>query len=69
MAKCDEIELSREEIEAEAEKLASEVLHTSAREAWARVRHGEFEGTLFASKLARLFFLLGSYEPIPVAAE
>lgn len=58
---ADDIELSREEIQAEADALASLVLHTSADEAWTRVRQGELEGTLFASKLARLYFLLGSY--------
>ncbi len=66
---ADEFELSRDEIQAEADALASQVLHTSAADAWARVRQGELEGTLFASKLARLYFLLGSYEPVPVAAE
>jgi hypothetical protein len=52
------ITLSRETIEAEAEDLAQSVLHTSASEAWRRVKEGELEGTLFAAKLARLFALL-----------
>jgi hypothetical protein len=65
----DDFELSRDEIQAEAEALALRVMNTSAAEAWKRVRQGEFEGTLFASKLARLYFLLGSYDPIPAAAE
>lgn len=59
----EEIPLTRAAIEAEAEALARKVLNTSAREAWARVRSGDLEGTLFASKLARLRALAGEGSP------
>ena len=55
-----EIERSRSELEDEAEALAQTVLHTSAREALHRVSGGELEGTLFASKLVRLYALMGA---------
>jgi hypothetical protein len=56
----DDIERSRPELEDEAEALAQQVMHTSAREALRRVSGGELEGTLFASKLVRLYALMGA---------
>ena len=65
-----DVEITREQIEAEAEGLArNSSMHTSARKAWARVKKGELEGTLFASRLSRLFFLLEDFETQPAAAE
>jgi hypothetical protein len=67
-----EITRTREQLEAQAEALAQEVLHTSADEAWRRLRAGDLEGTLFASKMARLRALLGNDNhdgPLAAAAE
>ena len=64
-----ELEFTREELQAEAEALAQAVLHASATEAWKRLRAGELEGTLFASKMARLRALLGENDHFPAAAE
>ncbi len=73
MAHQDEIEITREELQHEAEALAHKVLGISAQDAWDRLRRGELEGTLFASKMVRLRALLGgndNHEPLlPVAAE
>jgi hypothetical protein len=55
----DEITRTRAELAKQAEDLARQVLHTSAEVAWQRLRGGELEGTLFASKMARLRALLG----------
>jgi hypothetical protein len=55
-----EIARSRTALETEAEALAQQVLHVSAREALRRVSRGELEGTLFASKLVRLYALMGA---------
>jgi hypothetical protein len=50
----------REELEKQADKLAmNSSMKTSGREAWRRIKNGELEGTLLASKLAGIFFLLG----------
>jgi hypothetical protein len=69
----DEIKRSRAELEAQAEALAQKVLHTSAEAAWRRLGKGELEGTLFASKMARLRALLGmkdnDHDPVASAAE
>jgi hypothetical protein len=59
----EELELTREELVAEAEALAREVLDVSAAEAWERVRAGAHEGTYFAARLAQIFFLLGDNKP------
>jgi hypothetical protein len=67
-----EITRTRVELEAQAEALAKEVLGTSANEAWRQIREGHFEGTLFASKMARLRALLGNDNqdgPLATAAE
>jgi hypothetical protein len=73
MAHQDEIEITRDELQKEAEALAQKVLGTSARDAWDRLRRGELEGTLFASKMVRLRALLGENDnhdaPVPAAAE
>jgi hypothetical protein len=73
MAHQDEIEITREELQSEAEALARKVLGISAHDAWDRLRRGELEGTLFASKMVRLRALLGENDnhdaPLPVAAE
>lgn len=54
-----DVERSLSELEAEAEALAQLVLQTSARDALRRVSDGELKGTLFASKLLRLYALMG----------
>lgn len=67
-----EITRTQEELEAQAEALAQKVLNTSATEAWRRLRDGELEGTLFASKMARLRALIGNDNfdgPLATAAE
>lgn len=73
MAHQDEIEITREELQKEAEALAHKVLGTSAEDAWDRLRRGDLEGTLFASKMVRLRALLGDndnhHSPVPAAAE
>ncbi len=71
MTGVDEIQITREELQSEAEALATDVLHASAAEAWRRIASGELEGTLFASKMMRIRWLLGedSIAPLPVAAE
>jgi hypothetical protein len=56
-----DVEYTREELEEEAETLAQKVLHVNSREALRRVRDGELEGTLFASKLCQIFFLLDEW--------
>jgi hypothetical protein len=58
-----ELKRSSEDLEKEAEQLARQTWGVSAPEAWARVKAGELEGTLFASKMMRLYALLGEPEP------
>jgi len=61
---------TQEELEAQADELAQKSsLHTSGRDAWRQVRAGALEGTLFASRLAQIYFLVDNGEPIPCAAE
>jgi hypothetical protein len=56
----NETEITREQLKAEADALAREVLGVSADEAWRRVRQEHLhEGTFFAVRLAEIFFLLG----------
>ena len=66
-----EVTLSRAEILHRAEELAQAVMHVPAQEALGRVQNGELEGTLFASKLVRLFAMLGddAHPPLQAAAE
>jgi len=67
-----EITRSRAELESQAQALAREVMRASAEEAWRRLSAGELEGTLFASKMARLRALLGNDNgtgPLATAAE
>lgn len=67
-----DIARTREELQGQAEALAQEVLHVPAEEAWRRLRSGELEGTIFASKMARLLALLGNDNhqgPLASAAE
>ncbi|HKY37183.1 MAG TPA: hypothetical protein VJN18_14665 [Polyangiaceae bacterium] len=67
----EETEITREQLEAEAEALAREVLGVSAEEAWRRVRDERLhEGTFFATRLAEIHFLLGDPGAhYPAAAE
>jgi len=59
---------TRAQLEAEAEGLAqNSTLHTNARDAWKRVKRGELQGTILASRLSRLFFLLESFDSAPVS--
>lgn len=59
-----------DQLEAEANALAqSSSLHTTGREAWRQVQAGALEGTLLASRLAQIYFLIDHYEPTPCAAE
>jgi hypothetical protein len=62
-----DIELTEEEIRKQADQLARQALGLSGEEAWRRVQAGEFEGTLLASRLTQLHFLLD--EPYAQAAE
>lgn len=65
---AQDITLSREDLLDYANELSREVLGTDAWEAWARVKKGEKAGTLFASKLSQLFFLIEE-DSLPLAAE
>ncbi len=61
---------TREELEAQAEELARKSsLRTSGRDAWRQVQAGALEGTLLASRLAQIYFLVDGCEPTPCAAE
>ena len=51
---------TREELQQQAEALARLVCGLTAAEAWARLDRGELEGTIFASKMARLRALLST---------
>jgi len=53
----------------EANTLSQRVLSVDAREAWAKVRAGEYEGTPFAEELWQLMYLAGEYRPTALAAE
>jgi hypothetical protein len=44
-------------------------MRTDARTALERVRNGELEGTMFASELTGIFFLLAENDAQPLAAE
>ena len=57
-----ELFLSEREIRDEAERLSRDVMGCCASEALFHVRRGAMEGTLFASKLVRLYALLGESE-------
>jgi hypothetical protein len=54
-----EVELTREEIEAELKQLAFEYMGCAPNLALVRIMDGEFEGTLLANKIVRLFAMLG----------
>ena len=61
MSPNEETEITSEELKAEAEQLAHEVLGAgvSADEAWRLVREEHlYEGSFFAVRLAQIFFLL-----------
>lgn len=63
-------EYTREELVAQADELAqNSSLRTSGREAWRQVQEGALEGTMFASRLAQLYFLIDDTEPTLCAAE
>jgi hypothetical protein len=62
------VDVFRDTLEAEAEKLAqNSTLRTNARDAWKRVKQGELQGTILASRLSRLFFLIESFDSSPAA--
>lgn len=60
-------ELTREDLEAEADALAREVLGSGASraDAWDRVRAGDYEGTFFAARIGQIYWLLGE-DPGPI---
>ena len=65
-----DVTYSRDELFARAEKLARESsMRTDARTALERVHNGELEGTMFASELTGIFFLLAENDRQPLAAE
>jgi hypothetical protein len=64
-----EIEVTREQLLERAESMSQKVMHLSAHAAWGKIQQGEYEGTLFASKMAQIFFLLGDDSELPIAAE
>ncbi len=65
-----DVTYSRNELLERAEKLAQESsMRTDARTALERVRNGELEGTMFASELTGIFFLLAENDAQPLAAE
>lgn len=57
-ATAQEISLTEDELLAYAEEISQQVLGVGAREAWERVKKGELAGTLLASKLSQVFFLI-----------
>lgn len=59
---CETVTLTEEEIRQEAEALAQRALKVPAQEAWRRVREGQYEGTILASRLYQLMFLLGEVD-------
>ena len=56
---CETVKLTEDEIRQDAENLAQCALGVSADEAWRRVRDGQYAGTVLASRLYRIKFLLG----------
>ena len=62
-------EVSRDELLTEADELARGVLGVGHQEAFLRLDQGEFSGTIFASKMAAIRFLLGPEDSRPLAAE
>ena len=51
--------MTEDEIRQMAESLAQQELGVSLDEAWRRICDGQYEGTILASKLHQLKFLLG----------
>ena len=50
---------TREQLEYEANQLAqASSLRTNGRDAWRQIQEGALEGTLLASRLGQIFFLL-----------
>ena len=56
---CETVKLTEDEIRQDAENLAQRALRVSADEAWRRVCEGQYKGTVLASRLYRIKFLLG----------
>jgi len=69
MQAMDPVIVTNEELLAEAEKLSRHVWKVSYDEAWKRLDAGELRGTIFASKMASIRFLLDAGNSAPVAAE
>lgn len=51
-------ELTTDELRAAAEKLANEVVQTTAEEAYRRLDAGQYSGTIFAADMSSIRFLL-----------
>jgi hypothetical protein len=51
-------EFTAEELLLEAERLAQAVLHVGREEAFHRLDQGQYRGTIFASKMTSIRFLL-----------
>jgi hypothetical protein len=65
----EEQELTQMELLDRADKLAQRA-HVGTREqAFARLDAGEFQGTIFASKMNAIRFLLEAFDTTPLAAE
>ena len=54
------VERSPVSIHEELRDLAQRALGISAEEAWRRVQEGRYEGTILASRMHQLHFLLGT---------
>jgi hypothetical protein len=67
--KADIKEVTTEELRQQAERLAQEVLGVGCEEAFLRLDQGEYRGTIFASKMSSLRFLLQENAFLPSAAE
>ena len=65
-----DVTYSRDELLERAEKLAQgSSMRTDARTAFERICNGELEGTMLASEITGIFFLLGENDTLPQAAE
>ncbi len=64
-----EAEITTQELLEQADKLARDVLHVSREEAFERLDRGQYQGTIFASEMSAIRFLLESNESTPLAAE
>jgi len=66
---CQEQELTRPELLDRADKLAQRAHVGTRDDAFARLDAGEFHGTIFASKMNAIRFLLAAFDATPLTRE